>query len=221
MKKSVYILNLLLTILVLVGDVFYILSDKLLVKSITSIGFVLIALINFVFLLKTNKSKLNFAIFMLTGLTFAMLGDIFLEVEFILGAALFAIGHIFYFVAYARLVKFNWIDLIFGLCIFVPASILILFAPIFDYDTVVLKILCVVYALIISVMVGKSISNFTKDKSSLNLILMIGSILFMFSDLMLLFSNFANVPVTGVLCLATYYPAEIILAYSILHSTKQ
>lgn len=220
MKKSVFILNIILSLIVLALDVIYMINDKIWTKSIASIGFVLIALVNFIILLKTNKNNLHFASLMLTGLTFAMLGDIFLEIEFIVGAILFAIGHIFYFVAYTRLVKFNLKDLIYGVCIFIPASALILFAPIFDYDTVVLKILCVVYALIISIMVGKSVSNFVKEKTSLNLILMLGSILFMFSDLMLLFSVFGSVPVTGVLCLATYYPAEIILAYSILHSTK-
>lgn len=220
MRKLVLLCNLLLTLLVLVGDVFYICNGKLWVKSITSIGFVLIAMVNFIYLLKNNKNNLSFAIFMLTGLTFAMLGDILLEVEFIVGAILFAIGHIFYFIAYTKLVKFSLKDLIFAICIFIPASILILFAPIFDYDTVVLKILCVVYALIISIMVGKAVSNFIKSKTSLNLILMIGSMLFMFSDLMLLFSHFGSVPVTGILCLATYYPAEILLAYSILHGSK-
>lgn len=221
MKKNILYFNLVLSLLILTGDVFYILYDELWIKSITSIGFVLIALINFIYLLKVNKNNLVFAMFMLIGLIFAMFGDILLEIEFVIGAILFAVGHIFYFVAYTRLVKFNWKDLIFGVCIFVPATILILVAPIFKFETIVLQILCVVYALIISIMVGKSISNFIKDKTILNIILMIGSILFMFSDLMLLFNVFGSVSVTGILCLATYYPAEIILAYSILHSTKQ
>lgn len=220
MKKKILFFNLILSVLILTGDVFYILYDKLWIKSITSIGFVLIALINFIYLLNSNKTNLMFAIFMLTGLTFAMLGDIFLEIEFIIGAILFAIGHVFYFVAYTRLVKFNWKDFLFGICIFVPAAILILVAPIFEFETVVLKILCVIYALIISIMVGKSVSNFIKDKTILDLILMIGSVLFMFSDLMLLFNVFGSVHVTGILCLATYYPAEIILAYSILNASK-
>ena len=220
MKKNILFLNLVLSVFILIGDIFYILNDELLIKSITSIGFVLIALINFIYLLNSNKTNLMFAIFMLTGLTFAMLGDIFLEIEFIIGAILFAIGHVFYFVAYTRLAKFSWKDLLYGVCIFVLASILILTAPIFEFETVVLKILCVIYALIISIMVGKSVSNFIKDKTNLNLILMIGSILFMFSDLMLLFNVFGSVPLTGILCLATYYPAEIILAYSILNASK-
>jgi len=220
MNKKILFFNSILSLLILTGDVFYILYDHLWIKAITSIGFVLIALINLVYLLKSNKKKPTFAIFMLIGLTFAMLGDILLEIEFIIGAILFAVGHVFYFVAYTKLIKFNWKDLLCGVCIFVSASILILTAPIFEFETTLLKILCIVYALIISIMVGKSISNYIKEKSSLNFILMIGSILFIFSDLMLLFNVFGSVPSTGILCLATYYPAEIILAYSILHFAK-
>lgn len=221
MKRSVYIFNIVLVLAVLILDVVYMINDKLWTKSIASICFVLIALVNFIYLIKNYKTNLSFASFMLIGLTFAMLGDIFLEIEFIVGAILFAIGHLFYFVAYLRIVKFSIKDLIISLCIFIPASALILFAPILDYETVVLKILCVVYALIISIMVGKSVSNFVKEKTTLNIILMIGSILFMFSDLMLLFNVFGDVAFTGILCLATYYPAEIILSFSILHSVKQ
>ena len=134
MKKNILFFNLVLSVLILTGDVFYILYDELWIKSITSIGFVLIALINFIYLLKVNKNNLVFAMFMLIGLIFAMFGDILLEIEFVIGAILFAVGHIFYFVAYTRLVKFNWKDLIFGVCIFVPATILILVAPIFEFE---------------------------------------------------------------------------------------
>ena len=50
---------------------------------------------------------------------------------------------------------------------------------------------------------------------------MIGSFLFFFSDLMLLFNEFAGAPfITDILCLYTYYPAQILLAYSILHHKK-
>ena len=220
MKKIILFFNILLSIAILTGDVFYIINGKLWVKSITSIGFVLMALINFVFVLKTRKENIGFACIMLSGLTFAMQGDILLEIEFIVGAILFAVGHIFYFVAYSKLIKFILKDLVYALAIFVPAASLILFVPIFDYGTSVLKVLCVIYALIISIMVGKSISNFIKSKTSLNLILMLGSILFVFSDLMLLFAEFAHLPIVGILCLATYYPAEIMLAYSIMHCSK-
>ena len=85
-----------------------------------------------------------------------------------------------------------------------------------------MQILCCIYAFVISIMVGKAIANFIKEKSQLNLIILLGSILFFFSDFMLLFNVFADVGrIFSVLCLATYYPAEFLLAYSILKNKKR
>ena len=156
------------------------------------------------------------------GLCFACLGDIFLEIQFIDGAILFAICHVFYFFSYCKILKFKWKDLIYSAIIFVPSLCIILFAPIFNFGGVILQILCCVYAFVISIMVGKSISNFIKEKSFLNIIILIGSALFFFSDYMLLFNVFADVSrLFGILCLITYYPAEFLLAYSILINKKK
>ena len=117
MKKNCImqiIFSTLLALGVVVGDIFYILEGKLLVKTIASAGFVLLGLINLFYAVKQNKQNINFAMIMTVGLFFAMLGDILLELNFILGAAFFAVGHVFYFVAYCVLVKFKWIDLIAG-----------------------------------------------------------------------------------------------------------
>ena len=219
MKKflNVYnVLNLLLILAVLVGDVFYIVHGTLLIKSITSIFFVLLGALNLFYAFKHKTDNKKFCILMLTGLFFAMLGDVLLEIEFIVGALLFAVGHVFYFVSYCSLVKFEWKDLIYGACIFVPITLFIVLAPIFDFGGLLMEFVCIFYALIISCMVGKSISNFVKEKSLLHLLLMVGSLLFMFSDFMLLLNVFGNLPrIVGILCLATYYPAECVLAISI------
>ena len=156
-----------------------------------------------------------FAIWLFVGLVFAFLGDVLLEIEFIVGAALFALGHVFFFISYCFLSKINLQDILCALFIFVPSLLIILLVPIFKFEGI-MKIVCVVYALIISFMVGKALSNYLKDKSITNIIILIGSCLFFFSDMMLLFANFGNVLVCGVFCLLTYYPAEFFLAYSIL-----
>ncbi len=226
MKNLFLALNILLISLISVGDIFYILYGTLVIKSITSAGFVLLGIVNLVYALKNNTSYKKFAITMAVGLFFAMLGDILLEIEFIIGALLFAVGHIFYFVAYGFIIKFKLTDLIYGAIIFVPSVLFITLAPIFDFGGVTLEILCCVYAVVISCMVGKAISNLIQQKTLLNLMIVVGSCLFFFSDLMLLLNVFGNLSsITGVLCLATYYPAECILAVSIAlslkHSTKQ
>ena len=221
MKKLHLSLNILLAALIIIGDIFYITIGGLLTKSITSILFVTLGAVNLIFALKNKTNFKKFCIIMVVGLFFAMLGDILLEIEFVVGAALFAIGHIFYFIAYCTLQKFEAKNFIYSVCIFIPSALIILLVPIFDFGGIFMQMVCLIYALIISLMVGKAIANLVKEKTILNIIIVVGSCLFFFSDFMLLFNVFANVPrIFGILCLATYYPAEILLAYSLNKTNK-
>lgn len=214
--KAVYItLSALLIVLIIIGDVCYIIYDKLWIKSITSAGFVLLGLLCLIQVILHKERRLKFPIIMFVGLIFAMLGDIILNIQFITGAALFAIGHIFYFVSYCFILKLQWKDIIPGAVIFVCAILFITLAPIFDFS-VAMEVVCCIYAFIISFMVGKSISNIARKKNVRNILIVTGSCLFFFSDCMLLLNVFADLgKVVSVLCLATYYPAQIILALSI------
>ncbi len=221
--KTIFMcLNVMLILSIVLGDICYMAFDTLLAKSLTSALFVLLGGVNFIYLIVNKNDNLKFPIIMLVGLTFAMCGDIVLEVEFIVGAALFAIGHLFYFVAYCFLQKFKWVDLLYGAAIFIPAVIFITAIPIFDFGGILMEVVCVIYAIIISCMVGKAISNLVEKRTLQNVLIVIGSILFFFSDLMLLLNIFASLSkVVGVLCLATYYPAEFLLAFSIfIHKNK-
>lgn len=217
--KKINIFNLIMLIAIIIGDIFYMIYDSIYIKAFTSLLFVIVGLVNLIYIFKHKAENRRFPIFMLIGLFFAFLGDVLLEIHFITGAALFATGHIFFFVSYCFIQRFNWKDLIAGLIIFLPSVLLITLAPIFTFD-ILMEIVCVVYALIISLMVGKAVSNLIREKSILNIIILIGSILFFFSDMMLLFNVFGHLPVVGYLCLATYYPAEFLLGYSILKSHK-
>jgi len=215
MKKSILILNILLAIGVIVSDIFYILEGGLWLKSITSALFVLIGIVNLIYAVYTKSKHLKFSVTMLIGLIFAMAGDIVLNIHFIGGAILFALGHIIFFVAYSFINKFRWLDLILGTCLFIPSLLVLTVIPIFDFGGILMQIVCIIYALIICLMVGKAISNFIKERNITSLIILIGSILFFFSDLMLVLDMFSTAgAITGILCLATYYPAEILLAHS-------
>lgn len=220
-KKFVIILNCILLALILAGDVLYIVFGDLWLKGLTSAFFVLLGVINLIYAIKNKSSKQKFSFILVIGLIFAMLGDIILNIHFISGAILFAVGHVFFFISYCFLQKFSWKDLLFGAIIFIPSVLVITLVPIFDFGGVLMEIVCVVYALIISLMVGKAISNLIRERNLLNLIIVLGSVLFFFSDLMLLLDVFANLPVVGILCLATYYPAEFLLAHSIYIGTGE
>ncbi len=226
MKKLALFLNILLIVLILLGDALYIYYgiytsiNALWIKSVTSALFVILGAVNLFFAIKNKTSCLKFCIFLLIGLFFAMLGDIVLNLHFIGGAILFAVGHIFFFISYCFIEKVNWKDLVCGLAIFLPSVLIITLVPIFDFGNVLMEIICVIYALIISFMVGKSLSNFIIKKSLLCFLVFIGSVLFFISDLMLLLNVFGNLPdFVDILCLLTYYPAEIMLGMSILFTS--
>ena len=112
--------------------------------------------------------------------------------------------------------KFRWRDLIVILFVFIPSLLVVLFYPKFVFDG--MQMLVIAYALIISAMLGKAISNtFEKENRLISIIIMIGAIMFFLSDLMLLFDVFGNAPyIFDVFCIALYYPAEFVLAFTIL-----
>ena len=219
MKILFSILNAILVCAVLAGDVCYTMFGGLWLKGLTSGFFVLLGIVNLIYLVLRKSKHVKFGLIMLVALVFSMIGDIVLnlgETGFMIGAGIFAIGHIFYFISYGVLQKFKWTDLIASMVIFVPSCLVITLVPIFDFGGILMEIICVIYALIISLMLGKAIANLIREKSWINLIVVIGSFLFFFSDLMLLFSNFAEVSrIFDILCLATYYPAQCVLGCSL------
>ncbi len=219
-KKVVWI-NFALFLLTMSIDICLILlGTPYIYKTIASALFVITGIVNMIFIWKLDQRDKNFKFIMLTGLIFACIGDILLiEADlFIYGAISFAIGHIFFFASYCLLEKICWRDLFISVVIFGISLIVILVPTIFNFGSLLPVV--IIYALIISFMLGKSISNlFVKKYQGGNFLIMLGSLLFFLSDLMLLFSRFADV--SGAFsdaCLILYYPAEIILATSIYYA---
>ena len=213
MKKTFGILNAITITVAAVAFILY--RNGAVSKGVASFGFVLIGIVNLIYALQCKKQALRFPSLMASGLLFCMLGDVVIDLNFIIGAAIFALGHVFYCVAYTGLDRFKAKDLI-PICLFFTAStLLITLAPIFHFDSPVLQIVCIVYALIISCMVGKAIMNCIDKPNIARSIMLIGSCLFFFSDLMLVFDWFAGVSIAGPICLGTYYPAQYLLAFSV------
>ena len=92
---------------------------------------------------------------------------------------------------------------------------IILLTPFLDFRNAMTQDIGCVYAVIISFMVGKAISNLVNENNFVNRIIGIGSILFLISDLMLMLHVFGNISGANDLCLATYYPAQFLLAFSL------
>ena len=219
MKKSSLKLNAIMLAFILIFDILYMFKGGLFFKSIASILFVATGFINILQCIK-NKTDLKFPIWMMVALIFAMLGDILLVINFYTGTALFAIGHIFYFVSYCMLQKINCKDFIWGIGISIVAISIILFTPFLDFGDPLMYGVCCGYAFIISFMVGKTISNMLKENNSTNRIIVIGSILFFFSDFLLMLNKFGGMKWASYMCLGSYYPAQFILAFSLLIFTS-
>lgn len=171
--------------------------------------------INLIDALIERSAKLNFYIIMAIGLILAMLGDIFLGFNFILGAGLFASGHICFAVSYCVLQKFNKLDLLLAGILFAATGSFVLFCPLLTFSDGVMQGVCAVYALIISTMVGKALGSFIKERNAVTAVIALGSVLFFILDLMLVFDWFMDCGRwSGLICMATYYPAECLLAFS-------
>lgn len=219
MKKGFMIANIVIAEIVVMLTMLYSEFSGVELKAACSITFVTLGIVNLVYAILNKSNNLKFVIYFVVALTIAMVGDIVLWFDFVIGAAIFAVGHVFYFVAYCVLEKFHWKNLIVSACIFVPAALVILLYPNFDFGGILMQVVCLVYALIISLMLGKAISNVIKNYTSTNIIIALGSFLFFFSDLMLLFYYFGGKNlVSDILCLASYYTAQPLLAFSIFHS---
>lgn len=217
-------MNVVMLLLISILDVCYMFKGGLMFKSAASMMFVLTGLINLTYCVK-NKVDLKFPMWMMTAFIWAMLGDILLLFNFYYGAVAFALGHVFYFVAYCMLKKINRRDFICGISILGIALGAILFVPFLEFQVALMQGVCCLYALIISFMVGKAVSSWLREKSILNAIILVGSVLFFISDLMLLLNKFGDVSWASYLCLGTYYPAQFLLAFSLFiyvpsHSLK-
>ena len=184
-------------------------------KLTCSALFSTLGLINLAYAIITRKSNFKFYLIMFAGLVLAFLGDYFIGFDFVLGAGSFALGHICFVIAYCFIEKIGKLDFVFSAVLFVSAASFLLFAPFLSFDQELFRIVCLVYALIISTMLGKAIGNFVKNKNTVTLTLLVGSFLFFFSDLMLVLAWFiGGLKWANNACMGTYYPALCLLALS-------
>ena len=221
MKKLFGVLNLLLVLLVFAGGVYYDRHGTLSVKATASSLFVLLGAVNFAYALLRRAGR-GYSAVMLAGLVFAMAGDVLLGRSFKLGAGMFAAGHVLYFVSYCCVEKLKCRDMLIGLVIAAVSVLLLHFGKMFRFRSAIRKEICMEYAAVISLMVGKAIGNFAGRRTAARALMAVGSAMFFFSDLMLALRMFGSAPrLAGSLCLLTYYPAQALLAYAVYHEVNK
>ena len=207
MKKLVLPLNIIFFGLSLACDTALIITHLYPIKITASVFFMLAATVNLIYALKYFPDKKLPSVILTVGVFFAMSADIAINLNFIAGAAIFALGHICYFIAYSLMQKPRPTDFIPAMIIFIPIVLFMMFSPLLDFGSV-----------IICIMTGKAIMNFIRIKNRFNLILALGSVLFLISDIMLLMAYFSKIdfPFSNF-CLALYYPGQCLIANGLAH----
>ena len=98
-------INAILFVALLVGTIVYQIVGGKVIQLSTSGIFVLMGIVNLSFAIKKHKKNLRFYISMAIALLLCMLGDAMLRVDFVMGAATFACGHLAFLVSYYFLQK--------------------------------------------------------------------------------------------------------------------
>ena len=225
------------------------------IKALTSIFFILTAMFSFIDnISKTGNTDyygLLSLIFLVLGLVFGMIGDIFLDFKIyfktlnmrflclendydilmITGMSAFGIGHIFYilssYIHYPELLM----PLIYSCLGAVVLVVLIFVVSIKVMKMTFRKFLipCIIYGFLLCAFVLFSIFRIIHEYNTANLLLLIGSILFILSDLVLSITYFSKEedykkegflnPESRFMIIlnhTTYYAAQFLIAMAIL-----
>ena len=228
-KLPLIIVNIIFGTLILVFDYLFLSSylakaDKsvyVTYKIIASGSFVLMNIFNIIYskFVFNPKYKHWFIYFLLAAQIVVFIADIILEYEFMIGAIVFACGHLVFLTSFILLERFKVRDLIFMLLFSIPAVLTVIFYPYLAAGD--MFIVLIAYAFIIGSMVGKAFSNVLSNLNRpLKWSVFLGVLMFFMSDMMLLFANFTDrniispetIRIFKYLCLFLYYPSNIVLA---------
>lgn len=198
----------------------YWIKGGLLLKGITSLCFTLLGLINLIYAWLAGIRPMTFPVLLTVGLVLSTAADVVLNIQFVPGVVFFALAHAAYFAAYCMRHPFRWKDLlpIAGAAAIGLAAVNL---PVFFIADTGIRLLIMAYSVVISFMLGKSISNAFVEKEMVGSLLAVGSTLFWVSDLMLaleLFSGGGRLAHT--LCLFTYFPGQALLAHTLYHDVS-
>lgn len=218
-KKQLQSLNILLMVCAMACLVYYDIRGGLWLKGVTSSWFVLLGGVNLWAARKLKGRQLWFCLLVEAALFCGMCADVLLGMVFFAGVAVFALGHVLYLIAFCILEGFSRKDIL----LILPLAVLSIFfatgTPWITVEDPVLKKLLVGYAVIISAMLGKALSNLIRKPSLFRRLLAIGCVLFWFSDLMLAIDMFGQASrLTWILCSYSYWPAQNLLAHSLFHA---
>jgi len=188
------------------------------VKGLASLFFIATGISSY----QKVKENKKYFIFILAGLIFSFAGDVLLELRsiipasFIIGVGSFAFCHIMYSIGFCTLRKVTLKDIFICLAIAMP---LILLQILGDFNFNSMKFIVMGYTILISFMVSKAISLrcYFKGNEKAVIMTIAGAVMFLVSDILLLFCFFGTVYYAALAYLNTiiYYSGQGILALSL------
>ena len=200
-------------------------------KGAASLFFVIIGCIGYVSFYKyTESSDLplyisrSFCLMICLGLVFGLLGDVFLELRFVLeaiGQKVFLVGILFFFIGHilymAALIPLSDNPLV---CILIGAAVAaVLLIIIFNTMEVKLafKIFGIFYIGAVVIMTAIAVGNFIARPAFFTAIFAIGAIFFTISDVVLIFNTFGKTQRFSlrITNLAFYYVGQLLIAFSL------
>lgn len=187
--KNYFFCNIVLFCILLIFATFFSITGNNVYKILASLSFVATGVMN---CFCGNHENKNFAHLLLIGLVCGMIGDIAILIDFKLGAICFAIGHILYIISFCKLMSFSIKDML-PISFFLVVSIAIVLVVLPHETPIAMRIVCLVYASIISFMTGKATSLQILMKNKLTLILCVGCIAFFISDIIVLLAEFTKI----------------------------
>ena len=204
---------------------------SLLLKTISSLLFILLGIAGIMF-----TASEGIALFVVSGLVCGLIGDIFLDLKFVYpkdsdlhtftGFGAFMLGHVFYFLymffAYQVLIPVSKLTtgILIGLAAGVVVAILIYVTPkLMKLDYGKFRLISSVYAgVLVCVTVNALYLEVATGHALCKLLMFIGLVLFLISDLVLsqiYFGKDKNTTFLKILNHGTYYAGQILIALSV------
>lgn len=150
-----------------------------------------------------------------SGLLFACCGDMLYLSHVFLSLSLFGVAHLIFLSSLIVISGVKVRDAVISLIVFGCGFLIINLNPAFQLGYH--RTFVIVYTLIMSLLLGKSISMlFEINNKWIYALIMVGIALLFIANLMKLFYEFAgNVKIFNVIAVSTYYPAVMVLAFSL------
>ena len=187
-------LNIVWVALMLTADVFYSINqENVWCKWLGSVCVLAMGIGCLIFALKYRKDRKFHSIFMLSAVAMVILADMIIFNSIAWGLIVYSIALTLMIVSFLCISRFEWIDLIYSGCVALPLISLVIFAPIFGFANIGVEIGVILYVLLLSCMVGKSIANAFRSKKTTELMTVIASIIFVISNFLILCNSFSYV----------------------------